>query len=227
MDSKQMKKSDIWLILAPILILVLSYIAKSNLIESIASFAGVIYVILIAKENKYGYIFGTINVIFYSIVTWQKGLYGSSVLNVIYSIPIFIYGYMYWNKNQGKEKGKIKRLSKDSLIKFIICTLLIMIIYSIFAKTVLKVENILVDTIVSCLGLIGNILMSKKYIEQWAIWLIVNSTNLIFWGVTLYTDINVLPLMIMSLIYLCNTIYGFGAWYNKYNSSLHKTKNVV
>lgn len=210
--------SNIWLCLAPVIIFTLSFFAKSPMLETLSSISGVIYVILIAKQNKFGYIFGIINVILYAVVSWYKGLYGVAVINTAYSIPILIYGFIYWSKDKGK---KTYRLKNDSRIKLVICCFLIVILYAVISKFILKNNNVVIDSIVTCIGLVGNILMAKKYYEQWYCWIVVNCTNLIFWVITALNDVSSIPVVAMWLIYLTNTLYGLFSWKRKY----YKTHN--
>ncbi|MBR5227277.1 MAG: nicotinamide mononucleotide transporter [Clostridia bacterium] len=210
--------SNIWLALAPLIITVLSIFAKSAILEVVSSIAGVIYVILIARQNKYGYIFGVINVILYAILSWNEGLYGIAVINTAYSIPILIYGFIYWSKDK---EGKIEKLEKDNRIKVVACSFLMITIYAVISKTLFNNSNVIVDGIVTCIGLVGNILMAKKYYEQWYCWIVVNSTSLIYWGITVLNDLSCVPVVAMWLIYLANTLYGLFSWKKYY----YKTHN--
>jgi len=208
----KIKKMDLWCILAPVIMLIICIITKTGWIQIVASVTGVIYVSLIAKENKYGYLFSIINVIFYAILTWQKGLNGTAIFNLAYSLPVLIYGYIFWNKNQGKDNGKIKRMSWDSKIKLYICLLMLIFVYYLFSHFIFKMENALIDGIVVCFSFVGNLLMARKYIDQWFIWIAMNCVNLFFWGASSITDSNSICLVFMWIIYLINNIIGFIAW---------------
>jgi len=68
------------------------------LASDISAICGVIYVIGIAKQEKTAYIFGMANVLLYALVVYNKGLYLSATYNILYSFPMYIYGYIYWAK---------------------------------------------------------------------------------------------------------------------------------
>ena len=209
------KKMDLWCIIAPIIMMVICIITKTGWIEIVSSVTGVIYVALIAKENKYGYLFSIINVIFYAILTWQKGLNGTAIFNLAYSLPVLIYGYIFWNKNQGKDKGEIKHMNKDTRIKLIISILGSIGIYYLVAFNLFKMDNAITDAIVVCFSFVGNVLMARKYIEQWYVWITMNCVNLIFWGAASLTDTNSICLVFMWVIYLVNNLIGLIAWNRK------------
>ena len=216
----KIKKMDLWCIISPIIMLIICMLTRTGWIQIVASVTGVIYVSLIAKENKYGYLFSVINVIFYAILTWQKGLNGTAIFNLAYSLPVLIYGYIFWNKNQGKDKGVIKKMNKDSIIKLLVGSVGAIFIYYLFAYYLFKMDNALVDGIVVYFSFLGNLLMARKYIEQWFIWIAMNCVNLAFWGATSVTDSDSLCLVFMWVIYLTNNIIGFIQWKKSMNKKV-------
>lgn len=221
-----MKVRNIWQIFAPILIIIVSIASKASYLQTIASVTGVIYVLLIGRENKLAYIFGVINVLLYATESLGQGLIGSSILNILTSIPILIYGYIYWNKNQGKKEGNIKRLTEKDKYAILICAIIAMTIYYLIIIKFTPVYKAVIDTVVAIISIIGNILMSKKYYEQWWCWVIVNTSNVSFWITICVNEPQNLSLLIMWLIYLCNTLVGMSTWKSKM-STLHIDKDVI
>lgn len=213
-----LKKIDLWCIVAPIVMMVICLITKTGWLQIITSVTGVIYISLIAKENKYGYLFAVTNVILYAILTWQRGLFGTAVFNIAYSLPILVYGYIFWNKNQGKNKGNIKRMNNNDKVKVGVAGILTIMIYYFIALYVFKINNAFVDAIIVAFSFIGNVLMAKKYIEQWYVFICLNIINIVFWGITAITDTNFIALIAMYIIYLINNVIGVFAWKNKINS---------
>lgn len=210
----KLKKLDLWCIIAPIVMLVICLITKTGLLQAITSVTGVIYLSLIANKNKHGYLFSIVNVLFYAILTWKKGLFGTAIMNVVYTLPILVYGYIYWSKNQGKDKGQIKIMRNSGKIKLIICILIVIVVCYLFSYYIFNLEHALMDSVVICLSLIGNILMARKYIEQWYIWIALNLINIIWWFIASISDSNSISIIFMYIIYLVNNIIGLMSWNN-------------
>lgn len=208
-----MKKINVWLVIAPVAIFVISLLTKSSTLQLISAVSGVFYVILVAKEVKYGYAFGAINVISYSYIIWNKGMFGSAVLNCIYSLPIFIYGYVYWGRNE-KTGKKILEFNGHDKIKLGILVCFAVFCYYLVVTSLTKISAPLVDSIVSVCGLIGNILMAKKYVEQWWLWLAINITNITYWTINSFEDIANISFVCMYVIYFVNTLVGLKMWKN-------------
>ena len=124
---------NLWLIIAVFLVVIACVykffnITSENYLMDFASYFsaifGVIYVVLIARQEKVAYIFGILNVILYAIVSFDKTLYLSATYNIVYSLPVLIYGYINWSKLDGKKDNGVK---KFSLGKRIIGIILIVI----------------------------------------------------------------------------------------------------
>lgn len=208
----KLKKLDIWTIFAPIIMLIVCVLTKTGWIQMIASVTGVIYLCLIAKENKLGYVFSFVNVIFYAILTWQQKLFGTTIFNVVYTLPVLVYGYIFWNKNQGKDQGKTKYLPNSTRIIGAIVLILVIAIYYVLATYVFKMNNALVDAIVVCFSFVGNLLMARKYVEQWIVWILLNVVNLAYWSIDATIDPESVAMVAMWIIYLLNNIFGFFSW---------------
>jgi len=211
----KINKIDLWCIISPILMLLICLISQTGIIQAVASITGVIYISLIIKENKLGYIFAVLNVALYAIITWKQGLFGTAVFNVAYTLPILIYGYVFWNKNQGKDKGNVKRMTNNTRIKYIIIGILTIAIYYLIATLLFQINNALIDAIIVAFSFFGNLLIARKYIEQWYVFSGLNIINIAFWTMTAVIDTNSIALVGMYIIYLINNIIGVCAWNKK------------
>jgi nicotinamide mononucleotide transporter len=185
-------------------------IFKSSVIQMIASIAGVIYIALIASEKRIGYIFGIVNVIFYSIVSYNEKLYGLVLYNLIYSLPVLIYGYFKW---KDKSKNKIKTMSWDARLLLSSSIILLIIIYiQIAVSRQALLGTAITDAVSVIIGGIASFLMTKKYIEQWIGFITVNITTLIYWIINSIGNPSNYIMIIMWSVYTLNNIYGIIQW---------------
>jgi len=184
--------------------------------SDLAALFGVTYVFCVAKQERVAYLFGVMNVILYAFVMFQKNIYISSAYNILYSLPVLIYGFLYWGKVADSENGGVKYLTKlQKILTFCLCVIL-MIGFALLSKFVLHGENVVLDSIVSISACVATFLMAKKYMEQWILFVIAN-----FFGVLLFVQVNFqdmsnIELLLMWCIYLINSIYGWINWKKNY-----------
>lgn len=210
----------LWLISIVFVMLIVGIVVKSNIIQMVSSISGVIYVALIAAEKRAGYIFGIINVIFYSIVSFSQELYGLTLYNMLYSLPVLVYGYVKWGN---KEDNDIRTLSSNTRL-ITICIVILLIIMYVQTGMLLggALANLIVDGISVIIGAISTFLMTRKYIEQWVGFITVNVTTLIYWIINSVGNSSNYIMIIMWSIYTLNNIYGIVLWSKSRKEKLNK-----
>lgn len=63
------------------------------------------------------------------------------------------------------------------------------------------------------ISIVAQILMVLRYREQWALWIIVNIMTISLWTAMYFQNGETsLPLLVMYVMYLCNSIYGYYNW---------------
>ncbi len=208
-------KWKIYFITAIIITLVISIINESTWLLSISSITGVVYTLLVAKNIKWGLLFGIVNVATYGYICIEETLYGGVLYNIGYSLPMLIWGTLNWFRLAKKDNSGVKHFDKKQRITMVIMALLSIVFYA-GILTLIQSENIILDSITSVLGYLGIYLLTNKYIEQWYVFTIVNATNLILWIILTVENTLNLPMTIMWLFYLINSIYGIISWNKKY-----------
>ena len=84
----------LWLVLATAVILGLSIYWGDNIISILAAVTGVWCVILTGKGKRSSFIFGSVNVVFYVIISLEAKYYGEVMLNALYYFPMNIVGWI-------------------------------------------------------------------------------------------------------------------------------------
>jgi hypothetical protein len=102
-------------------------------VSGLASFTGILSVILSSKEHRYAFIYGFINCVTFSLYAFAYGYAGSFQLYMFY-IPFQIWGYLRWSKDDSitkdKEKNNIKVLKiHQKIIYVFVCFTLWYIFY--------------------------------------------------------------------------------------------------
>ena len=211
------------------------------LVSGIASFTGIISVVLSSKEHRYAFVFGFINCITFGLFAFAYGYAGNFQLNMFY-LPLQIWGFLRWSKNdsdtedtkdtEDKEKNNIKVLKiHQKIIYVFVCFTLWYIFYFeipgftkfvtqfIVQKEYAYESNIaarILDSGTVSISIIAQYLLIKKYYECWILWTIVNIFTIIMFSGTLgdnnFISVNII---IMTSFYQLNVFYGFNLWTRK------------
>ncbi len=183
-------------------------------VEFIATLTGLISVWLAAKNNIWTWIIGFINIICFFVIFFQVQLYSDMFLQVYFFIAS-IYGLYIWKKKNEKSNS-ISLLSNQHrlFILFLLVVFTIIIGYLIknihlYLPTIFSKEASFpyTDTFVALSSIIATILLAKKIIENWMLWILVDIIC-----VFLYAKKNIMFISIEYAIFFCIASYGFYSW---------------
>ena len=226
------KKGEIaWLIFAFLVVLativykhiMVKEVGFYSIVSDVSALLGVIYVILIAKQDRKAYLFGMGNVFLYALAVNKKGLYISTLYNLLYSLPILIYGYIHWGKLEKNNNAAVKEFSLRERILGILLMIATTIGFAVFSKQILGGTNVLADSVVSVCVCVAMFLMTQKYVEQWMLFIISNFMGIILFFPKSFEDIYNIDLFAMWTIYFINSIYGYIIW----KKAIVKEENIV
>ncbi len=192
--------------------------------SGIASFTGAMSVIMTAKGLYSLYFWGYINVITYGIFAYVYGYIGDFQLNIMFFLPMMIYGQYYWSKNMDNEKVRMRRLNFIQILFYLLLCVGIgagfyfeipefskkINGYYIFEKSGVSIPQIL-DASSNAFNIIGQLLLNGRYMEQWISWIIVDCIQIAMYaGVAGFgQDINILT---MFSLFLINALRGLYVW---------------
>lgn len=98
-----------WFLVACAVIVGLSVYWQDTLMGIISSTTGVACVVCTGKGKLSAYIFGLVNSILYAIIAFQATLYGETMLNALYYVPMQFVGFYIWSKNMNSETHEVKK----------------------------------------------------------------------------------------------------------------------
>ena len=202
-----------WMIFANVMILGISIYQKDTWLGIAASITGVICVILCGMGKVSNYFFGTINVILYAIVAWKAKYYGDVMLNLLYYFPTNIIGWISWKKHIDAEKNVVykRRMTGKQDILLVIISVAGIFGYGYVLK--LMGGNLpVVDSMSTVLSVIAQVLMIKRFMEQWVIWIVVDAVSVIMWIAALFTEGASVAVLLMWSVFLTNAIIMFIKW---------------
>ena len=113
-----------WLGIACLVILILSVYWHDTPIGIISAITGVACVVCTGKGKLSAYIFGTVNVLLYALISFQAKYYGEVMLNLLYYFPMEFYGFYVWKKHMNEETHEVEKrsMSPKGLVLMLLLT---------------------------------------------------------------------------------------------------------
>lgn len=215
----------VWLFTFTMVNIYLYFAWQDSLIGLISSISGMLCVVLVAKGKITNYYFGIIQTLTYAYIAYGYGLYGEVMLNALFYFPVQFIGIYLWSRNKTDQgvKGEdviIKRLSKIGWFYTITSVLTLTVAYGFFLKY-LGGNNVWTDSATNVLSIAAQILMLKRFTEQWILWISVNILSIFLWLSALITQGgNDFSMLVMWSAFLVNSIYGYINWRKLYIKQL-------
>lgn len=211
----------IWLVLFLGVNIYLFIAWQDSLIGLIASISGMLCVVLVAKGKISNYYFGIIQTGTYAYIAFTYGLYGEVMLNGLFYFPVQFIGIYLWSKNKTKnsklgEDIVVNKLSKKGWAIVVISLVGGISLYGLFLKYI-GGNSVWIDSSTTILSVVAQIMMLKRFVEQWLLWILVNILSITMWlTVLITTGGNDFSMLVMWSAFLVNSIYGFYNWNKLY-----------
>jgi nicotinamide mononucleotide transporter len=199
----------IFLITVTLMQIIVFCIVPDSPLNIIAGIAGAISVVMCAKGKLGFYFIGFVQTVTYIILAWQNCFYGEVLENLFYFVTM-IWGIFVWKKNTVEnEDGTEDVAAKVFTAKQWILSIIITIIGTIGMGYVLNMigsAQAYTDAATNVLAIIAQILMVRRYKEQWLWWLVIDVLCIKMWFVA-----GNWSMVAMYIAWTANCIYG---WYN-------------
>ncbi len=201
-------------------------------IEAIGSLAGLLCIWLASLEKIVNYAFGLLNVTLFAIIFFQIQLYSSLLLQLFFFVAN-IYGWYAWSRQNSDHQQvlTIRWLPPlDALswggICIVAMALMTWFINPVFAfltriaVTLMQQLGINVvmpvlqpdafpfwDACMLVLSIVAMILMTRKYVENWILWLVVNLISVVIFALQ-----GVYAMALEYLILVAIALNGLWLW---------------
>jgi len=176
-------------------------------IEAIGTVAGLLCIWLASLEKISNYVFGIINVTLFAIIFFQIQLYASLLLQLFF-FGANIYGWYAWSRqgNDNQAVLQIRWLSLPKAIGWVVAivianglmTLYIDPVFAFLTRIAVSAMQSLGlnvaqpvlepdafpfwDSCMMVLSIAAMILMTRKYVENWILWVIVNMISIVIFA---------------------------------------------
>lgn len=175
----------------------------------IAGIAGVLSVVLCAKGRIAMYAIGFIQNFTYTALAFQNQFYGEVIEQAFYIVTM-IWGIFVWRANMdkaedGTESVMTKRFTPMQWVFSIISTVIVTIGFGYFLQNIGSAQAY-TDAATNVMALFAQIMMVRRYREQWLWWFVIDVFCIKLWWVA-----GNWSMVAMYIAWTINCVYG---WYN-------------
>ncbi|MES2679178.1 MAG: nicotinamide riboside transporter PnuC [Bacteroidota bacterium] len=165
---------------------------------------GALGVWLTIKESIWCWPVSLVAVVISIIIFFDSKLYGDMALQVFYFFA-GLYGWFYWNTNKNKA-FVVKRARLKEVPVLLVVTVLQSVAYY-YLLLHFKGEQPLLDAILTASSLTVTYMMTKKWVENWMIWVAIDLTYIL-----LYCIKELWFFAALSFIMAILAAYGYFKW---------------
>lgn len=203
----------IWLTLACAVITGLSIYWGDSLMGIISSVTGVACVVCTGKGKLSAYLFGLVNCILYAIISYKATLYGETMLNVLYYVPMQFVGLFVWSRHMNQETGEVEK-RKMRPIGLLIMIAIIAIATYLYGLILEQMGDAMpfVDAFTTVSSVAAMIISVRMYAEQWWIWVAVDVFSVYMWWCDFRSGSDNMATLLMWVVYLGNAVIMLIKW---------------
>lgn len=205
-----------WLGVFTLINVYLFFAFDDTMLGLVTSLSGMLCVVLVAKGKISNYYWGILQTGTYAYISYTYGLYGEAMLNGLFYFPLQFVGIYMWKKHKVEKSVKgeevtVKKLTAKGWLWLAVISVVSSIVYAELLKTI-GGQQVRLDSVAVVLSIIAQILMLKRYAEQWVLWILVNVLSITLWLIVLIqSGGNDWNMLVMWSAFLVNSIF---AWYN-------------
>ncbi|MCX2784488.1 nicotinamide riboside transporter PnuC [Microbulbifer thermotolerans] len=179
----------------------------STLIEYVAVTCGLLNVYFIIKRSIWNYLFGFVMVILYAKIFYDYRLYSDSLLQVFFFFTQ-VYGFFYWVNHKAPDgKVLIADLGKKSFVLGMLSTTVLWLLISVLMRLYTDATHPNWDSAIAALSVTAQILLMRRHIESWYLWIMV---DLLAIGLFIVKDLT--PTAVLYAVFLILAIIGLLQW---------------
>ncbi len=182
--------------------------APTTWLEVIAFALALAMVACNIREIHWGWPLAAISSVLYCALFWRSKLYGDAALQVFFAL-VALWGWSQWLRGRRDDGSAltISRLSRRGTLACLATGALLWPATGWFLKTWTDTDVPWWDAFPTAVSVIGQVLLGRKILENWAVWLVVNvvSVGLFAWkGLWLTT--------VLYTLFAALSVVGWRAW---------------
>jgi nicotinamide mononucleotide transporter len=175
-----------------------------TLLSLIAFVFGVFGVWLTIKQNILCWPVSIIAVLASIVEFYEQRLFGDMALQIFYFFAA-LYGWIFWNRQKNRAFVVTKMLGKNWSLLILITFAQSFLYY--FLLSYFKGDQPVFDAILTASSLTATYMMTRKWLENWAAWVLID-----FAYVFLYNIKEMWLFVVLYLVFGLIALYGWIKW---------------
>ncbi len=192
-----------------------------NPLDIISAVLGLVCVFLAGRNSKYNFWVGYLYTAALFLLFWNKNLYASLLLQPV-SLAINVLGHWRWThpkpQEQSADDPKNLKVSMMGWTERILAIALVLIVAGLWGWLLDRLFPLdphpYLDSVVTALILLAQLLSSLKKWECWIVWLVVNVTQIV-----LHVSVGNVFMPIVCSLYLINGLWSLATWIKLYRKN--------
>lgn len=192
-----------------------------NPLDIISAVLGLACVVLAGRNSKYNFWVGYLYTAALFLLFWNKNLYASLLLQPV-SLAINVLGHWRWThpkpQEQSADDPKNLKVSMMGWTERILAIALVLIVAGLWGWLLDRLFPLdphpYLDSVVTALILLAQLLSSLKKWECWIVWLVVNVTQIV-----LHVSVGNVFMPIVCSLYLINGLWSLATWIKLYRKN--------
>ncbi len=182
--------------------------APTTWLELIAFALALAMVGLNIRANPWGWPIAIASSLLYVVVFAKAKLYGDAALQVFFA-AMALWGWWQWLRGTtaGGQALRVHRLPPRSNIKIIAISGLLTLALGGFLQKFTDTDVPWLDAVPTALSVVGTVLLARKYLANWAVWVVVNVLS-----VGLYAYKGLWLTTALYAVFIALSVVGYRAW---------------
>ena len=176
-------------------------------LELIAALVGALSVWLSVRQNIWSWPTAIVNVVLYAIVFYEAKLYADMGLQVVYAV-LSIYGWYEWlYGGAGRTELRVTRTGARLGVLLALIAAAGSVVIGLFLHHETDAALPFMDSFLSSTSLVAQWMMTKKLLENWAVWI---SVDVLYVGMFIFKGLFLTSAL--YAVFLALAIKGFIDW---------------
>jgi nicotinamide mononucleotide transporter len=182
--------------------------ASTSWLEIIAVVLALAMVVCNIREVHWGWPLAIISSLLYFLLFWRSKLYGDASLQLFFAAVGF-WGWFQWLRGHRPDGSvlRVSRLSMRGLALVVVASAVLWPAIGLFLAHNTDTDVPWWDAFPTALSVVGQILLGRKFIENWVIWILVNVVS-----VSLFAYKGLWLTAGLYLVFIGMSVMGWREW---------------
>lgn len=177
-------------------------------LELVAFVLAIAMVIFNIRVNPLGWPLAIVSSLLYFALFWSHRLYGDASLQIFF-VVIAAWGWWQWLRGTDASGGALRVRRLPSRARWMLLALFAIAwpATGLFLRTYSDTDVPWWDAFPTAASVIGQWLLGRKYVENWAVWVVVNIV-----AVSLFAYKGLLLTVVLYVVFIAMSVVGWRAW---------------